>query len=111
MSADISPLVLEFLSGPLDGACVTLSAAADLTRKAGGLLGCPWDTELGEPQAAFTPEPGGWQVRSYPNTAHGTYVRRSAGWQQAGDAGPLQPGDVLRAHHTWLRVAAPPSSE
>ena len=102
MSA-IAPLKLEVLSGPLDGAHLTLTAETDWTRQPGSPLSFPWDTELGQPQARFVPGEQGGRLEPL-QAQRGTHLLRPG----AEDDLPatLQAGDVLKASSTWLRVCA-----
>lgn len=94
-------LELEVLTGPLDGAHLTLTTEAAWTRQPGSPLSFPWDSDLGEPQARFVPGEQGWRVEPV-STKRGTHLLRP----DAEDRLPvvLQVGDVLKASHTWLRV-------
>jgi hypothetical protein len=94
-------LLLEALSGPLDGVLITLETEADWTRSDEGPLAFPWDRELGQPQARFTPVAGGWQMEGS-DAARGTWhINREA--RVVGTV-PLTAGDMLRASTTWLLV-------
>jgi hypothetical protein len=94
-------LLLEALSGPLDGALITLETEADWTRSDEGPLAFPWDRELGQPQARFTPVAGGWQMEGS-DAARGTWHLTRE--ERVVDAVPLTAGDMLRASTTWLLV-------
>ncbi len=95
-------LVLEVLSGPLDGATITLTAGAELTCAGAGPLAFPWDDELGKPQARFVIAEAGWSLEGI-KSPHGTYcINRE---KRIGEGVlPLAPGDLLKASATWLLV-------
>ncbi len=95
-------LTLEILSGPLDGAIITLTDATEWTRAGTGPLACPWDAELGTPQARFTPGAEGWLLTGGP-AAHGTYRVNT---EERATAEPLRlaEGDILKASATWLLI-------
>ncbi len=95
-------LVLEILNGPLDGAVITLTAAAEWTTAGAGPLAFPWDGELGKPQARLVPDESGWSLEGV-RSPHGTYrVNR----EERITKGTLQlaGGDILRGSNTWLLV-------
>ena len=94
-------LTLEVLSGPLDGAAILLEGKADWRQTGTGPLAFPWDDELGEPQARFTVNEQGWRVEGL-ESPHGTY-QVNAG-ERITDTVSLNPGDLLKASQTWLRV-------
>lgn len=94
-------LVLEILSGPLDGAITTLETEAKWSRAGDGPLAFPWDVELGEPQARFTAEEGGWWLEGL-DAPHGTYrINRE---ERIKEKVQLERGDILKASNTWLSV-------
>lgn len=94
-------LVLEILSGPLDGAITKLEAEAEWTRADEGPLAFPWDVELGEPQARFVAEEGGWWLEGL-DAPHGTYrINRE---ERIKEKVQLERGDILKASNTWLSV-------
>ena len=95
-------LTLEILSGPLDGHIVTLETSTEWTRAPGNLLSFPWDDELGQPQAHFALEEGGWQLEGAKDARRGTHILR----QEGEDSLPalLESGDILKASSTWLLV-------
>lgn len=95
-------LVLEVLSGPLDGALLEAQAGAEWTRAGEGPLAFPWDDELGEPQARFVLGEEGWQMEAF-ESPHGTY---RVNQQERITTGTLQlaRGDILKASDTWLLV-------
>ena len=96
-------LKLEVLSGPLDGALITLETDAEWTRAGGGEtpLTFPWDTELGAPQARFTFEEGHWYLEGL-DAPHGTYhVNRE---ERITRKMRLERGDILKASCTWTLV-------
>ena len=92
---------IEILSGPLDGACVTLRESTEWSRAGGGPLSFPWDDELGEPQARFTLDEEGWGLEGV-STRHGTYRvntnERVVAWLR------LSAGDILKSCQTWMQV-------
>jgi len=96
-----TPLVIEILSGPLDGATVELTEASSWTGQGIGPLSFPWDAELGDPQARFIPGPEGWILECF-NTFHATY--RVNENQLIKGSIQLRPKDVLKANTTWLMV-------
>jgi hypothetical protein len=96
------PLTLEVLSGPLDGAAITLEAKADWSRAGKGRLSFPWDAELGAPQARFTLKDDGWHIEGL-NVQHGTY-RINCEERLTGKSVSLEDGDILKASQTWLLV-------
>ena len=96
-------LLLEVLTGPLDGAHLRLEAETEWTRQPGSLLSFPWDADLDEPQARFIPGEDGWSLQ--PSGAkRGTHLFRP----DAEDSLPavLQTDDMLKASSTWLKVHA-----
>lgn len=103
----MSPLTLEVLSGPLDGAEITLTAAADWQRDPGSPLSFPWDVELGKPQAHFAQEEDGSWTLAGCQASHGTY-RMHPQPEKIKTPTRLAQGDILRAHQTWLRVKDAP---
>ena len=94
-------LVLEILSGPLDGAIITLEAGAEWSRAGDGPLAFPWDVELGEPQARFVAEEGSWWLEGL-DAPHGTY--RINLEERIKEKVQLERGDILKASNTWLSV-------
>lgn len=95
-------LVLEILSGPLDGAPITLETEAEWSRTGETPLGFPWDAELGQPQARFTVEDDGWYLEGL-DAPHGTYrVNREE--RVTGKKVQLKGGDILKASQTWLLI-------
>ena len=95
-------LLLEVLSGPLDGAAIPLEVEAEWSRAGESPLTFPWDAELGEPQARFTVEDGGWCLEGL-DAPHGTY-RVSREERLTGQKVQLKRGDLLKASDTWLLV-------
>jgi hypothetical protein len=95
-------LVLEVLSGPLDGAPITLEAEAEWSRSGETPLSFPWDAELGQPQARFTVEDDGWYLEGL-DAPHGTY-RISREERVTGEKVKLKGRDLLKASQTWLLV-------
>jgi hypothetical protein len=96
-----APLVLEILSGPLDGEKITLTTTAEWSREGNGLLSFPWDVKLGLPSGRFVPEPGGWSVEPKDLFATISLITRD---QKVTVAIRLVKGDILRAGTSWLRV-------
>jgi len=98
-------LTLEILSGPLDGATITLEAEMEWSRAGQGYLTFPWDTELGEPQARFTVEgKSRWYLEGL-DAPHGTYrVNREERLGGDRKKAQLEGGDILKASNTWLLV-------
>ncbi len=95
-------LILEILSGPLDGASITLESDAEWGRAGEGPLAFPWDAELGAPQARFTVEGGRWRLEGL-DAPHGTYrVNREE--RLTGRRVQVERGDILKASQTWLLV-------
>jgi len=95
-------LTLEILSGPLDGATVTLEAATEWSKTSASLLAFPWDAELGTPQARFVPDAEGWQLEGV-QSPHGTR-RANSGERITTETLQLEEGDLLKASDTWLLV-------
>lgn len=94
-------LVLEILTGPLDGHQVTLRKETKLSKKGEGPLIFPWDTELGEPQARFFIEGDEWLIEGF-KAQHGTY---SLNKQERIEAkAKLEKGDLLKTSNTFLLV-------
>ena len=96
-------LMLEVLSGPFDGAMIALEANAEWTQASEGPLAFPWDIELGQPQARFFVEEGGWYLEGL-TAPHGTYRVNREQRLGAGEKAQLERGDVLKASDTWLLV-------
>lgn len=94
-------LVLEVLSGPLDGAMITLAAETEWTRAVTGPLAFPWDAELDAPQARFSPAEGRWWLAGL-ETPHSTY--RVNEKERITSKVQLAKGDSLKASDTWLLV-------
>ena len=95
------PLVLEVLSGPLDGAIIELVAETAWTKAPGNLLSFPWDVELGEPQAILIPKPDGW-ILTPNHSLHNTYRLNTE--EKLIDKIVLKVNDILKASQTWLLV-------
>jgi len=94
-------LVLEVLSGPLDGATITLETNTEWDCAGDGPLAFPWDDELGKPQARFTVGEGGWWLEGL-DAPHGTYqINRE---EQITEKVQLENRDILKASQTWLLV-------
>jgi len=99
---EVQSLTIEILSGPLDGAVVTLEAETEWRKSGEGPLAFPWDAELGTPQARFTLENDAWHLEGL-DAPHGTYcINRDL--QATGKRVPLEEGDILKASETWLLV-------
>ena len=94
-------LVLEILSGPSDGAVIELASESAWTKASGSPLSFPWDEELGDPQATFSPEAGGWTLTPH-HSPHHTY-RLNTEERLEGEI-VLAAGDILKASRTWLLV-------
>lgn len=94
-------LVLEILTGPLDGYHVTLKKEAKLSKKGKGPLIFPWDTELGEPQARFFREEDDWFIEGF-KAKHGTYQLNQR--ERIETKVKLEKGDLLKASDTWLLI-------
>ena len=100
--SDQQQLMLEILSGPLDGAAITLEAEAEWSRAGDGPLIFPWDDELGSPQARFTVDEQGWSLQCS-KSPHGTH--RINKEERVTEARlQLAQGDLLKASHTWLLI-------
>lgn len=95
-------LVIEILSGPLDGLVIALHKEAEWTCAAGGPLAFPWDDELGEPQARFTVDESGWSLEGC-KSPHGMY-RINQQERIGKDKIQLAEGDILKASSTWVLV-------
>ena len=98
-----SQLMLEVLSGPLDGTLITLNADAEWSQAGDGRLAFPWDEELGKPQARFTVDEGGWSLEGL-QSPHGTYRLNQEKPERVKDKIQLTIGDLLKASQTWLMV-------
>lgn len=94
-------LLLEVLSGPLDGAVLTLAADTEWSRAGSGPLAFPWDDELGTPQARFTLDEQGWGLEVC-KARHGTYRVNEEG--RVKSRVELATEDILKASNTWLLV-------
>jgi len=95
-------LTLEVLSGPLDGATLTLTDATEWTQTGSDPLAFPWDTELGTPQARLKPDAEGWMLEGV-KSPHGTY-RLNTEERVTTETIRLDEGDILKASDTWLLV-------
>ncbi len=94
-------LILEILTGPLDGHIVALEEETTWGMQGEGALVFPWDEELGDRQARFFLEGGKWRLEGY-DAPHGTYcVNRK---EREGEKIELEEGDILKASDTWLLV-------
>ncbi|MCP4348016.1 MAG: hypothetical protein GY795_21135 [Desulfobacterales bacterium] len=97
----VKQLTLEVLSGPLDGAFISLDGDAHWNKTGNEPLAFPWDTELGQPQANFIYEEDGWYLEGM-NALHGTYrINRE---EKINKKVKLERDDILKASNTWLRV-------
>ncbi len=96
-------LQLEIVSGPLDGAIITLELETQWSCTGEGRLIFPWDEELGEPQAVFSKDEEDWSLEDIPSP-HGTY-RANQGERIEGKI-ILDEGDMIKASNTWLLVQA-----
>ena len=95
-------LTLEVLSGPLDGAIISLETETEWSRTGQSLLTFPWDAELGTPQARFIIEEGLWYLEGL-DAPHGTYrINRKERLEK--ERIQLESEDILRASKTWLLV-------
>lgn len=94
-------LILEILSGPLDGHQVTVKKEAKWSKKGKGLLIFPWDAELGEPQARFFIEDDEWNIEGF-KAQHGTYCLNKQ--ERVETKVILGKGDLLKASESWLLV-------
>jgi hypothetical protein len=95
-------LVLEVLTGPLDGATFAFQKNTEWSRAGDGPLAFPWDDELGKPQARFTVDERGWSLESF-KSPHGTHRVNQGERITTGRIQPAE-GDVLKASSTWLLV-------
>jgi hypothetical protein len=94
-------LVLEILSGPLDGHVVILEGATEWTQAPNSKMAFPWDQELGEPQCRLIPEQNRWWIEPF-RSAHHTYVLNRD--MRILEKTALQLGDILKASKTWLLI-------
>ena len=94
-------LILEILSGPLDGHILALEDETAWGRTGEGPLIFPWDTELGNCQARFFLEEGNWWIGSC-SEDHGTHCINRQG--RVDDRLQLEAGDLLRSCSTFLLV-------
>ncbi len=94
-------LVLEILSGPLDGTTITLQGDTEWSCIGDGPLAFPWDEELGQPQARFTLDEEGWGLEGF-DAPHGTYHINQG--ERIKDKVALEKGAILKASNTWLFV-------
>ncbi len=99
----MSKLVLEVLTGPLDGATRSLAGEAEWSRAGTGPLSFPWDAELGTPQARIRPTQDGWSLEGV-KSLHGTYRMGANGPDKIAGPTAVRPGDLLKASVTWLLV-------
>ena len=96
-------LVLEILTGPLDGHIVTLKGETKWTQSVGSLLSFPWDDELGQPQGRFIVEEGKWLIEPF-SSPHGTYILNKD--VKLPNKTILEKGDLLKASRTWMLIKA-----
>jgi hypothetical protein len=101
--SDSGSIVLEVLSGPLDGERIELREAAEWSRIGKGPLVFPWDVELGAPQARVVPGPEGWTLEPIALLQSISLITRD---EKVSGPVLLVEGDVLRAATCWLRVEA-----
>jgi len=94
-------LILQVISGPLDGLEITLTHTMDLSTTGQTPLSFPWDDELGAPQATFGLEDGHWTVTAH-DSPHHTYRINTE--EMIKGKILLAKGDVLKASRTWLIV-------
>lgn len=94
-------LLLEILTGPLDGYIALLEGETPWGTKGKGPLIFPWDAELGEPQVRFFPKEGNWWLEGH-RAPHGTYCVNREGRVEG--RLQLEAGDILKASDTWLLV-------
>ena len=94
-------LILEILSGPLDGHKVTIEKETAWSKKGEGPLIFPWDTELGEPQSRFFKDGEEWCLEVF-QAKHRTYCLNRQ--TNIGKEVKLERGDMLKASQTWLRI-------
>jgi hypothetical protein len=92
-------LVLEILSGPLDGHKVAIEKETNWSQKGEGQLIFPWDTELGDPQARFFKDGEEWRLEGF-QAKHGTYCLNRQ--EKIEKSVKLKQGDMLKASETWL---------
>jgi hypothetical protein len=94
-------LEVEPWTGPLDGAVMVLDADTDWGRGGTGPLAFPWDEDLDDPQARFSRDAAGWTVESRSSRRRTHLVSQATVLETRR---VLEPGDVLAASRTWLRV-------
>lgn len=94
-------LVLEILSGPLDGHKTTIEKETNWSKKGEGPLIFPWDTQLGDPQARFFSKGEEWYLEGF-QAEHGTY--RLNHQEKIEKSIELKQGDILKSSETWLLV-------
>lgn len=98
----IQRIVVEILSGPLDGMVVELAEDTDWGREAKDAFSFPWDEGLGNPQARFMHDGDAWQLQCIASE-HGTYRARTGERFTEGTLA-LAEGDVVKASNTWLLI-------
>ena len=96
-------LVLEILTGPLDGHLVMPKKETKLSKKGKGPLIFPWDTELGESQARFFREGDDWLIEGF-KARHGTYRYASGEPERIEGKARLEARNILRTCKTLLIV-------
>lgn len=94
-------LLLEILSGPLDGHKVILEKETNWSKSCEGPLIFPWDTELGEPQARFFKDGEEWCLEGF-QAKHGTYCLNRQ--EKIDKVIKLNKRDMLKASETWLMI-------
>ena len=97
-------LILEILTGPLDGRKVILSEETQWNKKCKGPLGFPWDAELGDPQARIFWEGGVWWIEAMTSPHPTERIKRNGPKECIAGRQRLEPGDLLKASETWLQV-------
>ncbi len=95
-------IVLECLSGPLDGYQIILEDDTIWGKAGPEPMQFPWDTELEDNQARFLCEGGSWWLESSHNRRHGTY--RLTTKERIENRIRLDINDILKASDTYLLV-------
>ena len=94
-------LILEIISGPLDGFRVELEKEENWSCQGKSSLVFPWDLKLGSPQARIFPEAEAWWIEGH-KAPHGTYIFNAQ--HKVEEKIRLEEGEVLKASSTWIRV-------
>ena len=102
-------LHLECVSGPMDGHCIVLQADTEWSRVGEGSMSFCWEEELGTPQARFLRQRSGerfvWCLEAFPAPHQTILIRRGLSAPHLiSEILELQPGDVVRASQSFLRV-------